>query len=262
MTPGITCKTGTVSSRPRSSPRRRPAPRLPPEQRREQLLDTTLELVTDARSFDDVSMESVARAAGVTKPVVYDFFANRGELLAGLIEREEQRTLAELASAIPAPPWLDQDPDDVMKQAIETFLDAVQENPRRWILILHPAEGTPEEIRAKVEEIREGIVRLATDLLEVGLAVRRSSTAIDLDLVARMLVGNAEEGARLMLQHPDEYPRERLLGFVDWMTGIIPRDAPYPVSLQQTLADLGPEDPLRLLIVRRAADMASGKGLF
>ncbi|CAB4945791.1 unannotated protein [freshwater metagenome] len=249
-----------MSSRSKS-PRRRPAPRLPPEQRREQLLDTTLELVTDARSFDDVSMESVARAAGVTKPVVYDFFANRGELLAGLIEREEQRTLVELASAIPAPPWLDQDPDDVLKQAIETFLDAVQKNPRRWILILHPVEGTPEEIRAKVEHIREGIVRLATDLLGVGLAVRQSSTDIDLDLVSRMLVGNAEEGARLMLQRPDDYPRERLLGFVDWMTSIIPRAAPYPVSLQRTLSELDADDPIRLLIAERAGRMAAGGGL-
>lgn len=247
--------------RPKTTARRRPAPRLPPEQRREQLLDTTLELVTDARSFDDVSMESVARAAGVTKPVVYDFFANRGELLAGLIEREEERTLAELASAIPAPPWLDQDPDDVLKQAIETFLDAVQRNPRRWLLILHPVEGTPEEIRAKVEHIREGIVRLATDLLGVGFAVRQSSTDIDLDLVSRMLVGNAEEGARLMLQRPDEYPRERLLGFVDWMTTIIPRAAPYPVSLQRTLTELGPDDPIRLLIAERAGRMAAGGGL-
>lgn len=250
-----------MSSRPRTSARRRPAPRLPPAERRDQLLDTTLELVTDARSFDDVSMESVARAAGVTKPVVYDFFANRAELLAGLIEREEQRTLVELASAIPAPPWLDQDPDDVLKQAMETFLDAVQQNPRRWMLILHPVEGTPEVIRHKVEEIREGVVHLAKDLLEVGLAVRRSATDIDLDLVSRMLIGNAEEGARLMLQRPEDYPRERLLGFVDWMTRIIPREAPYPVSLQATLEELAADDPLRLLIARRAADMVSGKRL-
>jgi hypothetical protein len=206
-------------------------------------------------------MESGGGGGGVSRPVVSDVFAFRGELLGVVLEREEQRTLAELASAIPAPPWLDQDPDDVLKQAIETFLDAVQRNPRRWILILHPVEGTPEEIREKVEHIREGIVRLATDLLGVGLAVRQSSTDIDLDLVSRMLVGNAEEGARLMLQRPDDYPRERLLGFVDWMTRIIPRAAPYPVSLQRTLAELGPEDPIRILIAERAGNKASGNGL-
>ncbi|MGX6448842.1 TetR/AcrR family transcriptional regulator, partial [Patulibacter sp. S7RM1-6] len=242
---------------PRPTPRRRrPAPRLPPEQRREQLLDTTLELVTDARSFDGVSMEAIARAAGVTKPVVYDFFKNRGELLAGLIEREEQRTLQELAAAIPAPPWLDQDPDDVLVQAIETFLDAVQANPRRWTLVLTPVEGTPEEIRSKVTEIRESVVHLATSLLRVGLNVRGSTMDIDVDLVARMLVGNAEEGARLMLQHPDEYPRERLLGFVRWMAGIVPRGAAYPVSVAESLASLPPDDPARAMLAGGAPGIA------
>lgn len=241
-----------VPSRP-SPRRRRPAPRLPPEQRREQLLDTTLELITDARSFDGISMEAIARAAGVTKPVVYDFFKNRGELLAGLIEREEQRSLQELAAAIPAPPWLDQDPDDVLVQAIETFLDAVQANPRRWILILTPVEGTPEEIRSKVTEIRESVVHLATSLLRVGLHVRRSTADIDLDLVARMLVGNAEEGARLMLQHPEEYPRERLLGFVRWMASIVPREAAYPVSVAESLSTLPADDPVRVMLAAEAA---------
>lgn len=236
--------------------RRSPAPRLPPEQRREQLLDTTLELITDARSFDQVSMESVARAAGVTKPVVYDFFRNRAELLAALIEREEQRTLVELASAIPSPPWFDDDPDDILIQAIETFLDAVERNPRRWTLILHPADGTPSEIRSKVEEIREGVVGMASSLLQVGLRVRDSPTDVDLDLVSRMLVGNAEEGARLLLQRPDDYPRERLLRFTRWLTGTIPRGVAYPVSLRERLASLPADDPLRGLLAASAAGLA------
>ncbi|EHN11210.1 Transcriptional regulator TetR family [Patulibacter medicamentivorans] len=222
--------------------RRRPAPRLPPEQRREQLLDTTLGLITEARSFDPISMESVARAAGVTKPVVYDFFANRGELLAALLEREEQRTLSELAEAIPSPPWLDIDPDDVLLHAIGTFLDAVRRNPSRWLLILHPAEGSPEEIRHKVEEIREGIVQLAKELLTIGLRVRRSSTDIDIDLLTRLLIGNAEEGGRLMLLHPTDYTPERLLDFTKWLMSTIPRAAPYPTGMSAAMAELADSD--------------------
>lgn len=205
-------------------------------------------------------MESVARAAGVTKPVVYDFFGNRAELLAALLGREEERTLIELAAAIPSPPWLDQDPDDVLVQAIETFLDAVEKNPRRWILILHPVEGTPEEIRSKVEQIREGIVQLATDLLKVGLVVRESPTDIDLDLIARMLIGNAEEGARLLLQRPDEYPRERLIAFARWLTSTVPRAAAYPVSLSATLERLPEDDPVRQLIAGQMARLTPDAG--
>jgi len=203
-------------------------------------------------------MESVARAAGVTKPVVYDFFRNRAALLAALIEREEQRTLVELAAAIPSPPWMDDDPDDILIQAIETFLDAVERNPRRWTLILHPVDGTPSEIRDKVEQIREGVVGMASSLLEVGLRVRDSPTDVDRDLVSRMLVGNAEEGARLMLQRPDDYPRERLLRFTRWLTGRIPRGAAYPVSLRERLEQLPAEDPLRAMIADHSAALTPG----
>ena len=183
-------------------------------------------------------MESVARAAGVTKPVVYDFFANRGELLAALLEREEQRTLAELAEAIPSPPWMDTDPDDVLLHALETFFAAVQRNPSRWLLILHPAEGAPPEIRSKVVEIREGVVQLARELLTIGLAVRRSPDDLDIDLLTRLVIGNAEEGARLMLVHPDQYTAERLLAFTRWIMSLIPRDAPYPTSMSAAMAEM------------------------
>ncbi|MDX8151519.1 TetR family transcriptional regulator [Patulibacter brassicae] len=228
-----------MAPRPRPpARRRRPAPRLPPEERREQLLDTTLLLVTSEQSFDSVSMEAVARAAGVTKPVVYDFFANRAELLAALLEREEQRTLAELAEAIPSPPWMDTDPDDVLVTALETFFRAVQGNPSRWLLILHPAEGAPPEIRSKVVEIREGVVQLGRELLTIGLAVRRSPDDIDVDLLTRLVIGNAEEGARLMLVHPDRYSPDRLLTFTRWLMAQVPREAPYPTSMSKAMAEM------------------------
>ncbi|MGE4426327.1 MAG: TetR/AcrR family transcriptional regulator [Solirubrobacteraceae bacterium] len=221
---------------------------MPPAERREQLLDATLELITRERSFEPVSMEAVAREAGVTKPVVYDLFANRTILLSALIQREERHTLHELAGAIPQGPWLEADPDDVLVDAVATFLDAVQRNPRRWLLVLHPLEGTPSEIRDKVEEIREGLVQLVTELVTIGLAVRRTPGDPDVDLLTRMLIGNAEEGARMLLTKPDEYPPERLLGFIRWWISVVPREAPHPASLATAIGgpiDLGDLDPAR-----------------
>nr|MBF6620215.1 hypothetical protein [Patulibacter sp.] len=96
-------------------------------------------------------------------------------------------------------------------------------------------------------------------LLEVGLRVRDSPTDVDRDLVSRMLVGNAEEGARLLLQRPDEYPRERLLRFTRWLTGTIPRGAAYPVSLRERLDGLPADDPLHALIAAHAAALTGGQ---
>src|SRR6476659_7747573 len=80
--------------------RRRYAPRMPPEQRREQLIDAALSVILE-QGYGGVSIEAIARAAGVTRPVIYDHFPNLGTLLRALIEREESCALAQLAEVVP-----------------------------------------------------------------------------------------------------------------------------------------------------------------
>src|SRR3954470_6739518 len=132
----------TTSSR---TSRRRYAPRVPAGERREQVLDAGLALI-ERDGYGAVTMEAVARETGVTKPVVYDVFDNRGELLRALLEREEQRAFAALAEVIPALPQ-GGDPDELLPSALGAFLDAVRAQPDPWRLILLPVEGTPEVVR-------------------------------------------------------------------------------------------------------------------
>ncbi|HUE26487.1 MAG TPA: helix-turn-helix domain-containing protein, partial [Solirubrobacteraceae bacterium] len=61
-------------------PRRRYAPRMPPAERREQLIDAALDVIL-RHGYGGVSIEAIARTAGVTRPVVYDHFPNLGRLL-------------------------------------------------------------------------------------------------------------------------------------------------------------------------------------
>ncbi len=59
--------------------------RLSPEERHEQLLRVTSDIIaTDG--VDSVRVPYVAAAAGVTRPVVYKFFPNRHELIKGVLE--------------------------------------------------------------------------------------------------------------------------------------------------------------------------------
>lgn len=59
--------------------------RLSPEDRREQLLRVTSDII-EADGVDMVRIPYVASAAGVTRPVVYKFFPNRHELIKGVLE--------------------------------------------------------------------------------------------------------------------------------------------------------------------------------
>jgi AcrR family transcriptional regulator len=76
---------------------------MPPEKRREQLIDAALTVILE-QGYEGVSIEAVARTAGVTRPVVYDHYPNLAQLLQALIEREERYALAQLDEVVPDDP--------------------------------------------------------------------------------------------------------------------------------------------------------------
>src|SRR3954470_11151632 len=74
--------------------------RLSAEERREQLLDATKAIVS-RDGFHAVSIEAVAREAGISRPIVYGHFDDLGGLLEALVEREGARALGQLAAFLP-----------------------------------------------------------------------------------------------------------------------------------------------------------------
>jgi AcrR family transcriptional regulator len=207
-----------------SSGRKRPyAPRLPPAERREQLLDAALDLIAED-GYRGVSMEAIARRAGVTKPVVYDLFSNRGELLMALLEREEENALALLAEVMPSAPSVD--PDELIVEGFRAFLESVATNPTTWRLIVLPADGTPEVVRQHVEAGRATVRARLADLLRWGLKARGGPKGVDTELAAQALEALGEHFARLVITDPEGYPPQRLGDFVAGVLSVIERPGP------------------------------------
>lgn len=81
------------------------APRTPPAQRRQLLLDAAERLLAEGGS-DALRMDALARAGGVTRPVVYDHFGDRDGLVVALLERHGARVRAHVADAeVPGAPF-------------------------------------------------------------------------------------------------------------------------------------------------------------
>ena len=72
--------------------------RLPADQRRQQLLDVACDLFART-GFHDTSMDDIAEAAGVTKPVLYQHFPSKRALYVELLEDTGRRLLDRLAEA-------------------------------------------------------------------------------------------------------------------------------------------------------------------
>jgi AcrR family transcriptional regulator len=205
-----------MPSRPSSSsaaqPRRRYAPRLPPEQRREQLIDAALSVILE-QGYGGVSMEAVARTAGVTRPVVYDHFPNLGRLLHALIEREEQYAIEQLEEIVPDDPG-ELDPTELFAGGVRRFLEAVADRPATWRIILLPLDGTPEVVRDHVETNRARTQKRIEHLVRVAVDRADIPTDLDVELVAHAIRALGEEAGRTLLTDPERYSPERYAEFV------------------------------------------------
>jgi AcrR family transcriptional regulator len=190
--------------------RNRPyAPRLMPEQRREQLLDVVLDVI-DTDGVGAVSMDAVARRAGVTRPVVYNHFADANDMLRASLDREEQRALAQIVDAMPAPG--DDDLGGSFHHVFDAYLRAVTEAPQRWRSIFMIADSSTPALQKRVARVRARIVR------EFEATLRKSCTVgqhADPEMLAHHLVAVLWESGRLLLVSADDFTRERLLRSLD-----------------------------------------------
>ena len=186
--------------------------RLPAAERRAQILDATKALAV-RRGFHAVSIDAVARAAGISRPIVYDHFHDLPGLLEALVERESARAREQLAAVVPTR----LDPGDVrgaLLDAQRRYLEAAQADPDTWRLVLMPPEGAPELMRERIATGRaEAIATLAA---AVG-PVLGARDVPDPELAARMLSTMADEAVRLLLTDPERYPVERMLAATRWM---------------------------------------------
>lgn len=198
------------------SPVTRPTARLSAAQRREQLLDVTKALV-GRQGFHDLSIEAIAKAAGITRPVVYAHFEDLDALLEAMLEREALRALEQLTAIMPTELPAGAGRKDALIGALRGYLEAIQADPVTWRLVLMPPEGAPGVLRDQVERGREAVVAALAQVVGPGLAPERPSP--DPQLTARLLSALSDEAARLMLSDPERYPIERLLRHAEWLLG-------------------------------------------
>jgi len=192
------------------SARRKYSPRLPRAERREQLLDATLRLISE-HGYAGVSIEAVAREAEIAKSVVYEAFGNQRELEKALFEREQERVLAAIVAALPKPP-LAGDPAEILAGSIRTLLEAVRESPDTWRLVVLPADGTPRPLRDEVLRHRERLVDQIEPMVDwatpdLGL------DELDSELAAHAILASCEDAVRLTLTHPRRFPPDRIAAF-------------------------------------------------
>ena len=183
--------------------------------RREQLLDVTSDLVVE-QGFSGVSIQSVARRAGISRPIVYEHFGDLPGLLEALVQRETGRALAQVSQTALGD-LTEGDPTELMLDSLRRYLDAVEQHPNTWRLVLMPPEGAPELLRHSILTGRTAVLNQLASAVQPGLTP--ASETPDPELTARVLSAIADEYARLLLTDPSRYSVQRLLVHARWYLG-------------------------------------------
>ena len=195
---------------PATTRRNRPyAPRLAPEERREQLLDTVLDVI-DTDGVGAVSIDSVARRAGVTRPVVYKNFTDANDMLRACLAREEERAMAQIRDALPGPGHRDR--AEAFHELFDAFLHAVTDAPQRWRSVFLISDSSTPTFQRRVARVRDRIIAE----FESALAQACTGDAdVDKTLLAHHLLASLFESGRLLLTDPATFPHGRLLRSLD-----------------------------------------------
>jgi AcrR family transcriptional regulator len=200
---------GGATTTAAETPKRRRAAHLGPERRRPLILDRAFDLFL-RHGYEGTSMEAIAAAAEVSKPVVYACFASKEELFEALLRREESRVLAAIQASIPADADVD-DPEPLLVEALTAFLKAVAESPDAYRIIV-VGEGATTEIARRIQHGRGLAVDAVASVAKGWLEGQEIS--VDTDAGARLLgtviVGLAESGARAMLRDSETWTPELL----------------------------------------------------
>lgn len=202
-------------------PRRRYAARLPVPARREQLLDAALELVGEG-GFDAVRMQAVARRAGVTRPVVYECFGGRQELLAALVTRETARLRAVYAEvALLGDGEGAKGARRLPVRALATVLDAVAGSPATWRLLYVAPDTLPDGPRQELATARAELTEVIRARFTLYAAALGLPADLDTEVAVPLLRAMVDVAAQRVLLDPDRYPPRRLTAALHGVLGAL-----------------------------------------
>lgn len=170
--------------------------RLDVDERRERLLALGRELFGD-RSYEEISIGDIAKAAGISKGLLYHYFPSKRDFYVAVVRDAAQDLLDRTE-----PPDATPGDVDLLHAKLDAYLEYVEENFRAYALLLRSGIGSDREVLAIVEGTREAFVdRLHTSLpFSVPTPLMRTALrgwvgfveAASLDWIERRDVGRPE----------------------------------------------------------------------
>jgi AcrR family transcriptional regulator len=149
------------------------------------------------RGYADVTMEEIAAAVGVTKPLLYNYFGNKERLYIRCLERAGDSLTRTVAGAIADTG----SPGDALASGVRAFFSFLDSDRAAWAVLFDETLPNSGEVADRVAAYRDQIVALVSGSLLAQLPdPRRRRARIEIEALSAALLGAAEELARWWLR--------------------------------------------------------------
>jgi AcrR family transcriptional regulator len=170
----------------------RPQKRLPGAERRELILQAAAELFGQ-RGYAGTTLDEIAVASGVTKPILYRHFDSKKALYLALLERHRD-DLPRFFERVPADLAFDQRVEAIL----ETWFDYVTEHGYAWRMIFRDSGGD-----AEIHEFRRGNQERAREVLAGFIRAQKGTPRREVEPLAEFLRAGGAGLALWSLDHPE-----------------------------------------------------------
>jgi AcrR family transcriptional regulator len=168
------------------------AKRLPADRRREQLLEVALTLFAK-RGLNATTMDDIAEAAGVTKPLLYQHFASKRALYLELLDSVSHTMLEAIGKAVAAAGG----PRQQVESGFAAYFHLVVSHADAFHLLFGSDVPDDPELSRAVRNVENSIAEAIDVLIDAGLEEDHRR------LLAFAVVGMAEGASRHFLASRD-----------------------------------------------------------
>src|SRR6201989_3320078 len=147
------------------------------------------------RGYAEVTMDEIAAAVGVTKPLLYNYFGNKERLYIACMERAGDSLTKTVGEAIAGTA----SPGDALGAGVRAFFAFLDSDRAAWAVLFDETLPVGGEVADRVAAYRGQIVELVSSTLVPQLPDTRR-VKVEIEALSTALLGAAEALARWWLR--------------------------------------------------------------
>jgi AcrR family transcriptional regulator len=172
--------------------------------REAQILDVAKQLFA-TKGYPKTSIEDIAKAAGVTRPVIYDHFGSKDDVYLACVRSARNELEVIFANAAAS----SEDPGEQLFAAFDAYFEFIERDSASWDVLFGPGATAAGPAGSKVADLRFDTVSLLAGL--IAPAVPQVDTQA-VEAMAHFLSGAGEQLAKWWRKNP-QIPRQQVSGY-------------------------------------------------